>query len=370
MDAICNDKVPKLDYRLENKKQQNNAGGGTTSSSRVGYIDALKGFAILCVVLGHVADGYISAGMYSEHFSLNAIHDAIYSFHMALFMLISGYVFYMAYFDEQGFEKTNRLHLQLLNFIITYIVFDIAFVLFKTLFSQFVYNDTSLISVLLFPIQPIAQYWYLYILISFYIIFSRKSVHQHWKICLAITALCSLLSSFVNILYFELGRFLYYGFFFWLGVCHRKGVVHFFRNGFFTIVASVIALALQAISWIGYISMNFPGIKMVIAAGLSIGLWYLFEHVAFIGKSRFLRFCGRYSLEIYLLHNVFIAGMRAVFRIFIPDRYVLSVTLNFVLSTALPIIISLICKKLSIHELIFKPATYLKKRKNALNLRK
>lgn len=55
-------------------------------TTRLPYVDALKGFAIFLVVLGHVLQHYYS-------------HDAlafriVYSFHMPLFMFISGYVCY------------------------------------------------------------------------------------------------------------------------------------------------------------------------------------------------------------------------------------------------------------------------------------
>lgn len=51
---------------------------------RISYIDQLKGIAILLVVLGHVI-GYNNC---EDSF----LWRFIYSFHMPLFMFISGYV--------------------------------------------------------------------------------------------------------------------------------------------------------------------------------------------------------------------------------------------------------------------------------------
>ena len=52
------------------------------------YIDALKGIAILLVVVGHSIQVNIS------YFDNNVVFRIIYSFHMPLFMLLSGYVIF------------------------------------------------------------------------------------------------------------------------------------------------------------------------------------------------------------------------------------------------------------------------------------
>lgn len=56
---------------------------------RLGYIDCLKGFAIFLVVLGHVVQNYNLMDSW--------IFRIIYSFHMPLFMFMSGYVCFRKY---------------------------------------------------------------------------------------------------------------------------------------------------------------------------------------------------------------------------------------------------------------------------------
>lgn len=60
---------------------QNTFGGG-----RIIHIDYLKAFAIILVVVGHVIQFY-----YADQPTDNFIYRLIYSFHMPLFMLLSGY---------------------------------------------------------------------------------------------------------------------------------------------------------------------------------------------------------------------------------------------------------------------------------------
>lgn len=59
------------------------------SHSRLLYVDCLKGFAIFLVVLGHVVQNY--------HLEDSWIFRIIYSFHMPLFMFMSGYVCFRKY---------------------------------------------------------------------------------------------------------------------------------------------------------------------------------------------------------------------------------------------------------------------------------
>lgn len=56
-------------------------------SKRLSWLDCCKGATILLVVLGHIADGYLSAGTFPEHKTvLLGIYNFIYAFHMPLFI--------------------------------------------------------------------------------------------------------------------------------------------------------------------------------------------------------------------------------------------------------------------------------------------
>ena len=52
---------------------------------RLQYVDFLKGFAILCVVVGHIA---------AFNPKCDLLIDFVYSFHMPLFFFISGFLFH------------------------------------------------------------------------------------------------------------------------------------------------------------------------------------------------------------------------------------------------------------------------------------
>lgn len=59
------------------------------------YIDVIKGIAIVLVIIGHCiqygsGNQFLSGGLFFE----DNFFKIIYSFHMPLFMLVSGYLFY------------------------------------------------------------------------------------------------------------------------------------------------------------------------------------------------------------------------------------------------------------------------------------
>lgn len=59
------------------------------------YIDFLKGIAILCVIYGHCLQyGSGADFLQQELYWDNVVMKIIYSFHMPLFIAISGYLFY------------------------------------------------------------------------------------------------------------------------------------------------------------------------------------------------------------------------------------------------------------------------------------
>ncbi len=68
-----------------------------SSHTRSAFLDVLKAVAITLVLVGHAMQ--FGSGMhcyiYSDFFD-NVVFKVIYSFHMPLFMLISGYLFRMS----------------------------------------------------------------------------------------------------------------------------------------------------------------------------------------------------------------------------------------------------------------------------------
>ena len=80
------------------------------NKERVQWIDALKGFAIISVVLGHAILAYLYSGEIPENpkMLLAVVRNFLYAFHMPLFFMISGYVFEIAYIEKDSKIRIKR----------------------------------------------------------------------------------------------------------------------------------------------------------------------------------------------------------------------------------------------------------------------
>lgn len=345
---------------------------------RIQYIDCLKGFVILLVVIGHVFDGYIRAGYFSEYRNfMCGGFNLIYSFHMALFFLISGFVYRKAYFTASG-EKKPKMKLQIVNILIIYLVFSILFGLFKMFVGKYTNSDVSFMDILLIGIKAIYPYWYLYVLLIYYILFSAKPVYK-LPIYIQLFTLfgISFISNFIPGsvgFYFEIKHVMYYMLFFGLGIIIA---VHYDTYKkyelWISVFTFVVSLIIIVVDRVGYTYDDFNSgllllnrkYNFIIALGIALFFLYLFR-ILFSKNdeimSKIFSFLGRYSLEIYVIHCVFTAGNRVIFQKLNIDNFYLNIILNIIISTSLPVIFSYICKKINIHKIIFHPAVYLSER--------
>lgn len=72
-----------------------------SNSARLLYVDFLKGVAIALVVLGH------SVQVLTEDFYNDWLFNAIYSFHMPLFMFLSGFFYNNNIGNKETFLSIN-----------------------------------------------------------------------------------------------------------------------------------------------------------------------------------------------------------------------------------------------------------------------
>lgn len=330
--------------------------------THIQWIDSLKGFAMLCVVLGHVADGYLAGLALSpgETGFLSGLINLIYSFHMPLFMWISGFLFHQAYYDRiSRTYSLGRIRKQCLNLAGVYVFFSILFGVFKIIFSGNVNNPLTVTDILMIWCRPIAPYWYLYVLIMLYVFFSRKQICSIGENTLLLLTVLLLLSSVaVTEMTFELHRFLYNSFFFWLGILYCRNRAHplFSRPAVLALFA--LSLLCFAVFWRDSRNLNdIPVISCVTALGITLVLVQLFEKAGRPANNPALRAIGRASLEIYVTHCFLTAGFRTILPKVGIQNIPVSMLINWTLSTLIPLAAAEGMKRLGIHGLFFKPYT-------------
>lgn len=325
----------------------------TNNKSRINWIDACKGFTIILVVIGHIADGYLSAGVFLTYNSiLKYMRCLIYSFHMPLFFVVSGMTFYKAYAEK---KRKERFICQVANLIWIYSVFSIIQWCVQKALSGNVNNSYSLYDLLLIPIKPIAIYWYLYVLIFSYII-AYKIIGNKCKnyIIFCVTVCVSLFAAFykVNTMAFPLKMILYFNVFFWTGIISISNLDILKKKSIFTIslIISIISFAVTVIKGevIGYWG------NCIFPLAVCFLVSYLFFNIKVFNRQSILTILGKYSLEIYLFHCYITAGNRS----FLPKmgigNFWVNILVNFLMAISIPIFISKIIKKLKIYNYVFK----------------
>ncbi len=345
-------------------------GGGT----RIEYVDSLKGLAILCVVLGHVVQGYIEGTTYPEaNQTFYWLHNVIYAFHMPLFMMISGYVYAVAYYENNEPDR-RRIIKQVVNIAVVYVLYSVSFGLCKIAFQCYTVNETSLRDILLVWAKPIKLYWYLYDLALFYLLFSISSFYKaSSRMILGVLAVVTVSSQYVRFEWFEVSRCMYYAVFFYIGISNKKHPNKLLGNKATAILSCVMSIILCAVFWDRnpynrietHIELHsIPVANAMIAFGISMFLWYLFQNVKQLSGNRILIMIGRCSLEIYVIHGVISPAFRAlVSHIGFIGPYV-ALIVNSMLCIVIPMVFSLFCKKVGIWEILFKPTSALSKIKS------
>lgn len=137
------------------------------NSSRSNTIDISKGLAIFLVVLGHVIQYTFMAR--GEDFFENPVFEVIYSFHMPLFMFISGY---LAYGSIKRRSLTKNLQSKIKTLLIPYVVWTVILTIANMLLvflSKREFNFIEFGRMLIHNLFLNPSIWFLYVLFIFYI---------------------------------------------------------------------------------------------------------------------------------------------------------------------------------------------------------
>ena len=322
--------------------------------NRIRYIDALKGFAAICVVLGHVANGYLVEGAADGLYY--GLFNAVYVFHMPLFFAISGFLFGRIYFRD-GQVNRDKIRAQVIHLACLYVFYSLLLGVSKIIFSRYVANQVSPMALLLIPVKPLELYWYLYVLMIYYFVFSREAVvRQKSAVIFAVTLALGAASWWIPRGWlFDADRLLYHPLFFYLGITLNK------KPGLLEKKAAVFALlpcilSLYILFWNGKTPLHQTLIvNQALGVACTVFLFAAFSQCRLPGENPFFLFIGKYSLEIYLLHTFVLTACRALFHRMNLENPVLIILISTAAGLALPILFTAACKKMGIYSLLFNP---------------
>lgn len=307
------------------------------ASKRIEWLDALKGFAIISVVLGHALLGYSennAFGVYNEVFC--ALKDWIYIWHMPLFLCLSGYSFCLAYYHKEApgtnSLDSNKVKRQMLNLVLLYVIFSIVFYGMKIPLAAFTDNKLTICDAAVNLLIPNTLKWYLWVLAIYYMILlyckpvmpviaSRPKITL--GILLIIAVVQRLSGTFIN---WRLcfGNFFHCAFYFCFGMvlCLNKDCYEAKKQKsgwmwigmLIVIVHFVCYMALsadmadrEAVDFVSLISTVINEFVAVLIIILAFAAANRHQHM-----SSLLSALGRASLVIYLLHTYIVTAMKVV----------------------------------------------------------
>ncbi len=321
-------------------------------------VDRLKGYACFLVLFGHVIRGIRTAGVDIPSFFFG-MEMFIWSFHVALFLFLSGVVYRLT--GEWKRHKTKGAFIlnKLLSLGVPYIVFSSVYIFINSIVGS-ANTQSSLRDILLIWKAPVAQYWYLYALFFLFCIWCALSgILKNWQI----TLLTLVVAYGVPLLGGSLGCF---DVVFYSALAFGVGTfVDFerFPNAKACIkwVVVIIHLALGVITLRAGI-IESPLVKELM---LLFGIYSSILLISMLQKIKpfatFLDFVNKYSFQIYLLHTIFTAGVRIVLLRLGITQWWLHVPVGTVCGLVFSVLASIIARRTGFLDLFFFPTKAFKK---------
>ena len=291
-------------------------------SRRLDEIDAVRGFAILLVVLGHSITK-VPVDLQSNYY-LEILSHVITSFHMPLFFFLSGYCF------KYVSDYKNRIKNIIIRFGVPYIFYNILDTLPRTILGNGLITETKSLYTSIFDVMFCGgKLWYLYSLAIMLIIYTLwySLINKSNKIkCFTLLLFIVLAELRINCDLFTINKLTAYSCYFLLGDIVKNLPFNIFeyRNKTIVNISTVCLLVfLVSAAICGNFSMRV-GIA-VIGIMMSIGCSYNYIFV------RLFKYWGKISLQIYMLNSMVIMVSRTVaFRLLGITNPYLTFVFNFI----------------------------------------
>lgn len=284
-------------------------------NKRIDYIDALRGFAIFLVTLGHVLEN-------SGYRSDTALHSFIYSFHMPIFMAISGFI--CAYVNHNRLCLSNAM-----GGVISFVTKKFSFIMLPYFVWSLLVNpfffyawDGTLDWMSSFRAACIdnTSFWFLPCLFGLMVSYAiykliREGLKvRNWMIELTIVA-------FVGILIVVIQKFTHIDFFrsvcsyflpFWIGVFmgQYQRVYEWMADKLWVYTLALVGFCLLVGLFLGQ-EGTISKLARLVCGILSIPILFgFFKHWQMPDKvNHVLCYVGKNTLPIYVMQFSFVDGL-------------------------------------------------------------
>lgn len=277
---------------------------------KLNFIDISKAIGIILVVVGHYYPD--NAPIYYDSF-----RSYIYTFHMPLFLFLSGCMFVYTRKKESVFctlkRKLNRL-------AIPYLIVSVLIIGLKLVTQRFVYveNEVDLFSFVRMLYEPEAGYflWYIWVLLWMYFLCSFCSNRTYLYILFVLSIIVKFIPEELpkvlclhelknSAMYFMLGAVLF-----------NDNVYVYFRKNYVQILF-VICFVICSFFWF----MEWCESPIVMSLVGTFGIYSL-ANMMDKGESEKLLFIGKSSFIIYLFHTTIMGFAKSIIHKFSETMFV------------------------------------------------
>lgn len=339
------------------------------STKRLLWVDEARGFAMISVVVCHIANGFYRSQLFQEYAAvLYSIQKICNSFQMPLFCLVSGFLFGKLYITSSKNVNREKIKKQVINFMLLYLIWSIIFGIVKVCMGDSVNDAVTIVDMLLIPINPIGVYWWLYVL-SFVYLIVAFIINKHVNINLFVSisfvffAISSTLIDKSWTQWFEIRRIFYYLFIFVIGIeyQHIKNRKRFWWVALLLLLISIVTIITF---WNDEREIyHIPFVNAVVALSAGIALLWSFEHIRLLRNNNIIQIIGKFSLEIFVLHVFITAGSRFIINKLPPSGAMIYFIIVCITTFLVPIGISKLTKRLGIYQYLFNPYNAINKGK-------
>lgn len=318
-------------------------------------MDIARGIGIFLVVLGHS----FPDNKFNNNPFYTYIYKFIYSFHMPLFFIVSGFFAYKIYNILNLSQYSKYIYGKFKRLMIPYFAISLIAIPIKLYMNRYAARPIELnnliVDVLLYPAgngtashpgTPIQYFWFIYTLFFIFAVIPLLNKIP-LKLVLIITAVLNVMPLKQMPLFYAWG-IIHYSFYIYLGIYFNRIYEEYekFKYKKFIVVISFIVLVLINLKSVSPQFYNaYSLITALTGSILFINISYL---IANNKLGEIFKYIGNYNYDIYLFSWFFQTGARVILFQMLKLNYTF-VTIMMLVAGLLPIILSnLILKKVPI----------------------
>ena len=340
------------------------------NKKRILWIDYLKVFACILVVLGHLIQSLQKSNIDNFENITSFINWFIYLFHMPLFFVASGYLYEL---KKKGFslkQYKGFIIKKIINLGIPYLTFYLAYVLINMIFASSVNSPKGINEIIGIVNNPMPPYWFLYALLSIFIFIPLlEKLLKNKKNLIFILLLClKVLSVFINTNIYLIDSFFENAVYFYLGsilkvVFEKKRNINT-NNILYSFFAIFIYIIISIVFYLNIDNIGY-NLSEIIKIAFAIFAVLICINIFRKIKTNFIfENLKNYTFQIYLLHTIFAAGFRIVLLKVGISNYAIHFIIGLIASIVIPIIVGKICEKTKYLNFFFYPIKTLDEVKN------